>query len=113
MPLDNLKHKERNFSFRIAKCENKIKNFQSEIDSIKKTDRFLSNMHSREGRRENFITALTDINNYSIKRKTEKISQINDKIEKATEQLEQATTGAEKLKTGRVQSVAKRIRYAD
>ena len=96
--LDNLKHKERDFSFRIAKCEDKIKNFQSEIDSIKKIDHFLSNMHSREGRRENFITAMTAVNKYSLDRTFEKSGKVGNKIEKATKQLEQATTGAKKFK---------------
>ena len=106
--LDNLKHKERNFSFRIAKCENKIKNFQSEIDSIKKTDRFLSNMHSREGRRENFITAMTVVNKYSLDRAFEKSGKVTttgaekfklrNKIARLTTEKENLTTRIEKLK---------------
>lgn len=96
--IDKLNSKYTDLQSLIEKHNNKIQNLQSEIGGIQKIDRFLSNMHSKEGRRENFITALTDINNYSIKRKTEKISRINDKIKKATAKLEQATTGAKKLK---------------
>lgn len=66
---------------KISKNEIKITKQNQKLKRIERIDKFISNMHSSEGRKENFINGLQEFRQWSLERNQNKLDKIDKKIE--------------------------------
>ena len=81
-----------------SKQEKKIQKQQAKIDKIAGIDRFITNMGTAQGRRENFLQVLTSMRKSSLEQKKEKLAAVQKKIAKKESALSKATSETEKVK---------------
>ena len=96
--VESLTEKNNNLSAKIAANNGKITKHKSKIERLQKVDRFLTNMQSRDGRKENFVQAITDFRNNSLDRYNTKLLKLDNKISAAEFALTKATAAIEKIK---------------
>lgn len=95
--IDKLQDKNKNFTDKISSNNKKIAKHTTKIESLQKIDKFLTNMQSREGRRENFIQAISDFRKSSLDRNSKKSLMLEMKITQKEMALSKATSSAEKV----------------
>ncbi len=95
--ISNLKEKSEGLTDRISSNNKKIAKHTAKIESLQKVDKFLTNMQSREGRRENFIQAISDFRKSSLERNSEKSLKLDMKIAQKEAALTRATSSVEKV----------------
>ena len=90
---------------KIKKFKSKRKQFltkitkrQAKIDKIAVIDRFITNMASEQGRRENFLQMLTGLRNSSLDKKNKKVLSLENKIAQKELALSKASTEIEKVR---------------
>ena len=81
-----------------SKWEKKIRKQQAKIDKIAGIDRFITNMGTAQGRRENFVQVLTSMRKSSLEQKKEKLAAVQKKIAKKEFALSKAASETEKVK---------------
>lgn len=81
-----------------SKWEKKIQKQQAKIDKIAGIDRFITNMGTAQGRRENFVQVLTGMRKSSLEQKKEKLAAVQKKIARKESALSKATSETEKVK---------------
>ena len=81
-----------------SKWEKKIQKQQAKIDKIAGIDRFITNMGTAQGRRENFVQVLTSMRKSSLEQKKEKLAAVQKKIARKESDLSKATSETEKVK---------------
>ena len=81
-----------------SKWEKKIQKQQAKIDKIAGIDKFITNMGTAQGRRENFVQVLTDMRKTSLDKKEKKLAAVQKKIAKKESALSTATSETEKVK---------------
>lgn len=83
---------------KIASNNKKIKKNKTKLEICKKIDKFLHNMKSPKGRKENFINGLQEFNTLALNKATNKLADINDKIAKASTAYEKTHSASDRLK---------------
>ena len=86
------------FENKRKQCLTKITKRQAKIDKIAVIDRFITNMASEQGRRENFLQMLTGLRNSSLDKKNKKVLSLENKIAQKELALSKASTETEKIK---------------
>ena len=86
------------FTNKRTKCQKKMAKRQAKIDKIAGIDRFITNMGTAKGRRENFVQVLTGMRKSSLDKKNKKVVSIANKIAQKELALSKATTETEKVK---------------
>lgn len=86
------------FTSRRTKCQKKIAKRQEKIDKIARIDKFITNIGTSQGRRENFVQLLTEMRKTSLEKKSKKALRIDNKIAQKELALSKATTEAEKVR---------------
>ena len=86
------------FTSRRMKCQKKIAKRQKKIDKIARIDKFITNIGTSQGRRENFVQMLTEMRKTSLEKKSKKALRIDNKIAQKELALSKATTEAEKVR---------------
>ena len=81
-----------------SKWEKKIRKQQAKIDKIAGIDKFITNMGTAQGRRENFVQVLTSMRKSSLEQKKEKLAAVQKKIAKKEFALSKAASETEKVK---------------
>ena len=81
-----------------SKWEKKIRKQQAKIDKIAGIDKFITNMGTAQGRRENFVQVLTGMRKSSLEQKKEKLAAVQKKIAKKEFALSKAASETEKVK---------------
>lgn len=95
--IDNLQDKNTNLNNKISENNKKISKHTAKIENLQKVDKFLTNMQSREGRRENFVQAVSDLRKTSLERNSEKSLKLDVKIAQKEAALIKATSSVEKV----------------
>lgn len=95
--IGDLKDKNTNLTDKITKNNKKILKHTAKIESLQKIDKFLTNMQSREGRRENFVQVVSDLRKISLERYSEKAVKLEKKIAQKEAALTKATSSVEKV----------------
>ena len=86
------------FENKRKQCLTKITKRQAKIDKIAVIDRFITNMASEQGRRENFLQMLTGASTETEKvRLKQQIDKLNEQKDKLQEKIKQLETMTEKL----------------
>ena len=90
---------------KIKKFKSKRKQFltkitkrQAKIDKIAVIDRFITNIASEQGRKENFLQMLTGLRNSSLDKKNKKVLSLENKIAQKELALSKASTEIEKVR---------------
>lgn len=90
---------------KIKKFKSKRKQFltkitkrQAKIDKIAVIDRFITNIASEQGRKENFLQILTGLRNSSLDKKNKKVLSLENKIAQKELALSKASTETEKVR---------------
>ena len=90
---------------KIKKFKSKRKQFltkitkrQAKIDKIAVIDRFITNIASEQGRKENFLQMLTGLRNSSLDKKNKKVLSLENKIAQKELALSKASTETEKVR---------------
>lgn len=78
--IENKKIKNDKLQNKINKTKNKIKDKMVKLERIKHIDKFISNMFSPEGRKENFVNSLQEFRKWSLESNQKKFEKINNKI---------------------------------
>ena len=86
------------FESKQTQYRTKITKRQAKIDKIAVIDRFITNMASEQGRRENFLQMLTGLRNSSLDKKNKKLLSLENKIAQKELALSKASTETEKVK---------------
>lgn len=86
------------FESKQTQYRTKITKRQAKIDKIAVIDRFITNMASEQGRRENFLQMLTGLRNSSLDKKNKKVLSLENKIAQKELALSKASTETEKVK---------------
>lgn len=86
------------FTSRRMKCQKKIAKRQEKIDKIARIDKFITNIGTSQGRRENFVQMLTEMRKTSLEKKSKKALRIDNKIAQKELALSKSTTEAEKVR---------------
>ena len=86
------------FTNKRTKCQKKMAKRQAKIDKIAGIDRFITNMGTAKGRRENFVQVLTGMRKSSLDKKEKKLAAVQKKIAKKESALSTATSETEKVK---------------
>ena len=86
------------FENKRKQCLTKITKRQAKIDKIAVIDRFITNMASEQGRRENFLQMLTGLRNSSLDKKNKKVLSLENKIAQKELALSKASTEIEKVR---------------
>ena len=81
-----------------SKWEKKIRKQQAKIDKIAGIDKFITNMGTAQGRRENFLQVLTGMRKSSLEQKKERLAAVQKKIAKKESALSKAASETEKVK---------------
>lgn len=95
--IGDLKDKNTNLTDKITKNNKKISKHTAKIESLQKIDKFLTNMQSREGRRENFVQVVSDLRKISLERYSEKAVKLEKKIAQKEASLTKATSSVERV----------------
>lgn len=95
--IGKLKDKNNSMSDKIRDNNKKIAKHTTKIKDIQKVDKFLTNMQSKEGRRENFIQAVSDLRKTSLERNNEKSLKLDVKIAQKEAALTKVTSSVEKV----------------
>lgn len=95
--IGDLKDKNTNLTDKITENNKKISKHTAKIESLQKIDKFLTNMQLREGRRENFIQAISDFRKSSLERNSEKSLKLDIKIAQKEAALTKAASSVEKV----------------
>ena len=95
--IGDLKDKNTNLTDKITENNKKISKHTTKIESLQKIDKFLTNMQSREGRRENFIQAISDFRKSSLERNSDKSLKLDIKIAQKEAALTKVTSSVEKV----------------
>lgn len=95
--IGDLKDKNTNLTDKITENNKKISKHTTKIESLQKIDKFLTNMQSREGCRENFIQAISDFRKSSLERNSDKSLKLDIKIAQKEAALTKATSSVEKV----------------
>ena len=96
--ISQKEHKIKKLKGKRSKWEKKIQKQQAKIDKIAGIDRFITNMGTAQGRRENFVQVLTGMRKSSLEQKKEKLAAVQKKIAKKESALSKATSETEKVK---------------
>ena len=86
------------FESKQTQYRTKITKRQAKIDKIAVIDRFITNMASEQGRRENFLQMLTGLRNSSLDKKNKKVLSLENKIAQKELALSKASTETEKVR---------------
>ena len=86
------------FESKQTQYRTKITKRQAKIDKIAVIDRFITNMASEQGRRENFLQMLTGLRNSSLDKKNKKVLSLENKIAQKELALSKASTEIEKVR---------------
>ena len=86
------------FESKQTQYRTKITKRQAKIDKIAVIDRFITNMASEQGRRENFLQMLTGLRNSSLDKKNKKLLSLENKIAQKELALSKASTEIEKVR---------------
>ena len=95
--IDNIKIKNKNLTDKININNKKIEKNAAKIETLQNVDKFLTNMQSKEGRRENFIQAISDLRNSSLKRNNKKSLKLNAKIAQKKATLTSTISSVERV----------------
>lgn len=90
--------KNKELSAKIKKNTVKIEKNNKKIDTLEKVDKFLNNMHTKDGRKENFITGLQEFRTASLEKKQLKSLKLDNKIAAAELSLTKLTSAVDKVK---------------
>ena len=82
---------------KLEENQEAIKKHDDKISQLKKIDNFLTNMHSKDGRRENFVQTISDLSNWSKRRTESRLEKVDLKICQKVVALSKAETSAEKV----------------
>lgn len=96
--ISNLKDKNNTLTDKIAANNRKIVKHTAKIENVQKVDKFLINMQSKEGRRENFVQAVSDLRKISLERNSVKSLKLDVKIAQKEAALRKVTSAVEKVK---------------
>lgn len=83
---------------KISSNEQKILKQKQKISTYQKIDKFLQNMKSPDGRRDNFIQGLVEMREISLKRTNDKLANLNNKISHSIHTLNNTRYVQEKQK---------------
>lgn len=95
--IGDLKDKNTNLNNKISENNKKISKHTAKIENLQKVDKFLTNMQSREGRRENFVQAVSEFQRSSLERSSVKSSKLQSQIAQKETALTKATSSVEKV----------------
>lgn len=95
--IDDLQDKNIDLTNKITENNNKISKHTAKIESLQKIDKFLTNMQSREGRRENFVQAVSDLRKISLERNSERSLKLDVKIAQKEAALTKVTSSVKKV----------------
>lgn len=96
--ISNKQKKNNTIDEKISKVDSNIAKQQQKLDKYQKVDKFLTNMKTVEGRRENFITGLQELKQSSLESKLKKSIKLSNKIAQKELALTKATSATEKFK---------------
>ena len=96
--IERCQEKIKKFTNKRTKCQKKMAKRQAKIDKIAGIDRFITNMGTAKGRRENFVQVLTGMRKSSLDKKEKKLAAVQKKIAKKESALSTATSETEKVK---------------
>ena len=94
---DDLQDKNNSLKNRITYNNKKIARHTAKKEGLQKVDKFLTNMQSREGRRDNFIQAISDFRKSSLERNSEKSLKLDIKITQKEAALARSTSSVERV----------------
>lgn len=83
---------------KITKNTQKIARIEKKLNKLERIDTFLNNMHSPQGRRENFVNGLQEFRKSSLVRSRSKLTTLDNKIEKAQKAFETTHSAEDKVK---------------
>ena len=95
--ISKLQNKNNGLTQKINSNKRKIAKHTVKIESLQKVDQFLTNMQSREGRRENFVQAVSEFQRSSLERSSVKSSKLQSQIAQKETALTKATSSVEKV----------------
>lgn len=95
--ISKLQNKNNGLTQKINSNKRKIAKHTVKIESLQKVDKFLTNMQSREGRRENFVQAVSEFQRSSLERSSVKSSKLQSQIAQKETALTKATSSVEKV----------------
>lgn len=90
--------KNKELSAKIKKNTVKIEKNNKKIDTLEKVDKFLNNMHTKEGRKENFITGLQKFRIALLEKKQLKNLKLDNKISETELSLTKLSSALDKVK---------------
>ena len=90
--------KNKDIEEKISKVDGNIAKQQQKLNKYQKVDKFLTNMKTTEGRRENFITGLQELKQMSLDSSLKKYLKVGNKIAQKELALTKATSATEKFK---------------
>ena len=93
--ISKLQNKNNGLTQKINSNKRKIAKHTVKIESLQKVDQFLTNMQSREGRRENFVQAVSEFQRSSLERSSVKSSKLQSQIAQKETALTKATSSVE------------------
>lgn len=95
--ISNLQNKNNSLTEKINSNKRKIAKHTVKIERLQKVDKFLTNMQSKEGRRENFVQAVSEFQRSSLERSSVKSSKLQSQIAQKETALTKATSSVEKV----------------
>lgn len=83
---------------KITKNNQKIVRIEKKLNKLERIDTFLNNMHSSQGRRENFVNGLQEFRKSSLARSKKKLDKLEIKIAVTQKQFDKTHFAEEKVK---------------
>lgn len=96
--IERKENKNTKLNEKISTNDKKISKHNTNIERIAKLDKFIQNMKSADGRKENFVTGLQDFRKSSLERAKKKLSSIEDTIYKTQSAFDKTHSAEEKVK---------------
>lgn len=83
---------------KITKNNQRISRLDKKLDKLERIDKFLNNMHSSQGRRENFVDSLQQFRKSSLARSRSKLLKLDKKISETQKAFERTHSAEDKVK---------------